>query len=475
MGDLLKFFKSKNVDRKFAKLGEGHRLSDASVGHSGTSVSKNKKEFTSSLRSASSSGSAEAAMSRLSISRPQNTCVHTETSTQGGENLWHQSVEVEPTQQHIVNAEKPAVISKLLFWCPKLFGDAVIGSRDEVEQAIHNYLLSESSFNASEAVVLMLIRGLERSKPPSSSNISISIREIRENRKQNIIRILQNLIRSPENLVYRRLRASNKLIQDLLSVDGVEQFLTACNFKKQLLPITHPTEPNQSNGDSVIQSTEEIAENEVFYVVSEEDAQDREYLEKLLNLLMTADSIFPELYRDTKVFRATGRAVSCVSRDHLPDDFFILTKEELRKCIDQQRQIIEESGMLLTKAMRERLKTQGMKSFRYAVIRVRFPDNLILQVSLFYAVDTLLSVRQWVSECLAEPLSFRLYSPPSLEIAARLKAPPTTYIELTDDNASVAELGLAPSSLINLIFEDGQKLNSSSPLRRDLSKFIEIL
>ncbi|CAH8445741.1 unnamed protein product [Heterobilharzia americana] len=435
MGDLLKFFKSKNVDRKFAKLGEGHRLSDASVGHSGTSVSKNKKEFTSSLRSASSSGSAEAAMSRLSISRPQNTCVHTETSTQGGENLWHQSVEVEPTQQHIVNAEKPAVISKLLFWCPKLFGDAVIGSRDEVEQAIHNYLLSESSFNASEAV---------------------------------------NLIRSPENLVYRRLRASNKLIQDLLSVDGVEQFLTACNFKKQLLPITHPTEPNQSNGDSVIQSTEEIAENEVFYVVSEEDAQDREYLEKLLNLLMTADSIFPELYRDTKVFRATGRAVSCVSRDHLPDDFFILTKEELRKCIDQQRQIIEESGMLLTKAMRERLKTQGMKSFRYAVIRVRFPDNLILQ-GLFYAVDTLLSVRQWVSECLAEPLSFRLYSPPSLEIAARLKAPPTTYIELTDDNASVAELGLAPSSLINLIFEDGQKLNSSSPLRRDLSKFIEIL
>lgn len=79
-------------------------------------------------------------------------------------------------------------------------------------------------------------------------------------------------------------------------------------------------------------------------------------------------------------YQATGRTLTCIPRDHLPDEFFSLTKEEFRKYYDHQHRIIEEGRMLLTKAMRERLKTQHMKSFRYAVIRVRFPDNLLLQV-----------------------------------------------------------------------------------------------
>lgn len=125
-------------------------------------------------------------------------------------------------------------ISELLFWCPNLFGDTVVGSRDEIEQAIQNYLLSGSVCNTNEAIVLMVIRGIEKSKLPSSSNIPLSelpsLSEIKQNRKQNIVRILQNLISAPENPVYRRLRASNKLIQDLLSIDGFESFLTVIDY-----------------------------------------------------------------------------------------------------------------------------------------------------------------------------------------------------------------------------------------------------
>ncbi|CAH8443093.1 unnamed protein product [Schistosoma guineensis] len=480
MDKLVKFFKEKNADRKFAKLGEGHRLGDASVQHS-ASTANAKRQSTSCQSTPPSSRSVEATLSRIAITESRGTSNQTVSSTQNERNLQHKSVEVENAKE--IHAEKPIFIPKLLFWCPNLFGDTVVGSRDEIEQAIQNYLLSGSVCNTNEAIVLMVIRGIEKSKLPSSSNIPLSelpsLSEIKQNRKQNIVRILQNLISAPENPVYRRLRASNKLIQDLLSIDGFESFLTLCNFKKMMLPATRPSGQQQVEGDDekpTVGNNEDAVEEykEAFYVISEEDANKREHLEKLLNLFTTADPILPELYRNTKVYRATGRTLTCIPRDHLPDEFFSLTKEEFRKCYDHQHRIIEEGRMLLTKAMRERLKTQHMKSFRYAVIRVRFPDNLLLQ-GTFYAMDKLSTVRQWISECLAKPYLFRLYAPPSIQTATLTNAPPTVPVELTDDNLSLSEVGLAPSSLINLTFIDRiqQEASGTSVLRFDLNQSVE--
>ncbi|KAK4472803.1 hypothetical protein MN116_004021 [Schistosoma mekongi] len=481
MDDIVKFFKQKNVNRKFSKLGEGHRLSDGSVQHSSRATSKAKSESTSCQQTAPSSKSVEAAMSRLTVMQARDSGSQTENSTQIGRNVQNKPVgeEYEPQTMRHVDADKPVVVPKLLFWCPNLFGDTVVGSRDEIEQAIQNYLISESTCNTNEAIVLMLVRGIEKSKIPPSSNIPLSelpsISEIKENRKQNIIRILQNLISTPENPVYRRLRASNKLINDLLSVDGLESFLTICNFKKTMLPITRPSEQTEGAEQLSQKNSEDIIEKEVFYQISEEDASNREHLENLLNLFVTADPILPELYRDTKVYRATGRTLTCIPRDHLPDEFFCQTKEEFRKYVGQQHQIIEESGMLLTKAMRERLRTQNIKSFRYAVIRIRFPDNLLLQ-GTFYSMDKLLTVRQWISECLAEPYSFRLYAPPSIQTATLVNAPPTVHVELTDDHVTLNEMGLAPSSLLNVIFDYSEQGTSAIGfLRSDLAQSIEII
>ncbi|KAH8854371.1 Plant UBX domain-containing protein 2 [Schistosoma japonicum] len=515
MDNIVKFFKQKNVNRKFSKLGEGHRLNDGSVHHSSRATSKTKSESTSRQQMAPSSKSVEAAMSRLTVMQAQDSgsqTVHTENSTQFGRNMQNKpvGVEYEPQAVRHVDTDKPVVVPQLLFWCPNLFGDTVVGSRDKIEQAIQNYLTSESTCNINEATVLMLVRGIERSKLPPSSNIPLSelpsISEIKENRKQNIIRILQNLISAPENPMYRRLRASNKLINDLLSIDGLESFLTVirhiyallshnsleksiqelygslksdilsiCNFKKTMLPVARPSEQTEGAEQSAQKNSEDVIEKEVFYQISEEDASNREHLEKLLNLFVTADPILPELYRDTKVYRATGRTLTCIPRDHLPDEFFCQTKEEFRKYVGQQHQIIEESGMLLTKAMRERLRTQNIKSFRYAVIRIRFPDNLLLQ-GTFYSMDKLLTVRQWISECLAEPYSFRLYAPPSIQTATLVNAPPTVHVELTDDHVTLNEIGLAPSSLLNVIFDDSkQGVSAIGFLRSDLAQSIEII
>lgn len=93
----------------------------------------------------------------------------------------------------------------------------------------------------------------------------------------------------------------------------------------------------------------------------------------------------------------------------------------------------------------------------------------------FYAMDKLSTVRQWISECLAKPYLFRLYAPPSIQTATLTNAPPTVPVELTDDNLSLSEVGLAPSSLINLTFIDRiqQEASGTSVLRFDLNQSVE--
>ncbi|CAH8438909.1 unnamed protein product [Schistosoma turkestanicum] len=468
MNNLVKFFKDKKVDKKFSKLGEGHRLGASST-PSSSSTAKTDCESTSCKKS-SSSKSTEASFSRLTISQAGNNI----NSTQTERYLQHKSDEVENEKQ----PEKPVVIPKLLFWCPNLFGDTLVGSRDEIEQSIQNYLLSGSVCNTNEAIVLIVIRGIDKSKLPLSSNIPLSelpsLSEIKQNRKQNIIKILQNLISSPENPVYRRLRASNKLIQDLLSIDGFESFITLCNFKKTMLPVTRPSEQQQQ-----VEGADEkpTVDEEAFYIISEEDANNKEHLEKLLDLFITADPILPELYRDTKVYRVTGRNQMYIARDDLPDEFFCFTKEEFRKYYDYQHQLIEEGNMLMTKAMRERLKAKSMKSFRYCVIRVRLPDNILLQ-GTFYAMDKLSTVREWISECLAKPYLFRLYAPPGTQISTLTNTPATAPVHLIDDNVCLSEIGLAPASLINLIFDEPIQQGTpgtGSVLRSDLNQSVEVI
>ena len=110
-----------------------------------------------------------------------------------------------------------------------MFGGSVVGPRDQVNQAIIAHLTEELDTNPAEASALMLIRGLEYSKSPVIPGVPITERptdsEWREKQKQNISKILSNLIQSPNNAKYRRLRSRNRMIQDLLSVDGMEAFL----------------------------------------------------------------------------------------------------------------------------------------------------------------------------------------------------------------------------------------------------------
>jgi UBX domain-containing protein 6 len=44
--------------------------------------------------------------------------------------------------------------------------------------------------------------------------------------------------------------------------------------------------------------------------------------------------------------------------------------------------VIERSLMLRTKAMREKEEQREMRKYRYAIIRIRLPDGILVQVML---------------------------------------------------------------------------------------------
>lgn len=47
-------------------------------------------------------------------------------------------------------------------------------------------------------------------------------------------------------------------------------------------------------------------------------------------------------------------------------------------------EVIERSQMLRTKAMREKEEQREMRKYRYAIIRIRFPDGILMQVLIFF-------------------------------------------------------------------------------------------
>ncbi|KAL3315570.1 UBX domain-containing protein 6 [Cichlidogyrus casuarinus] len=157
--------------------------------------------------------------------------------------------------------------------------------------------------------------------------------------------------------------------------------------------------------------------------------------------------------------------------DSLPDEFYTHTKEDIKKMIAHQRQQVEESGMLLTQALRAKLAVGEMRYYKFVVMRVRFPNNLIIQ-GTFHASDNVATLRSWIGECLDENiLEYQLFAPPGTQPMGK-KNPsspsPMTRLELDDMQATLVEMGLAPCSVLTIQIANAPK--NSSFLKPDLFK-----
>ena len=171
------------------------------------------------------------------------------------------------------------------------------------------------------------------------------------------------------------------------------------------------------------------------YVMSEEHANDAERLQNSKDNLLAAEPIRPELDRNVQVFYPSANA----HRIQVPDDFYSISQDELKREQQRRQEAVEKLGMLRTKEMREREHLRELRRYRYTLIRVRFPNGVILQ-GTFRAMDKLSALVTFVRESLENDwIPFYLNT--------------QTGHKLTDEELSLVELGLAPAAIVNFAFD----------------------
>jgi UBX domain-containing protein 6 len=199
---------------------------------------------------------------------------------------------------------------------------------------------------------------------------------------------------------------------------------------------------------------EHVTPTEEDYFIFEGDNLDS--LNSLKTYLSLAEPIKPELDRDIRVYRIGANSSSKVSEfGDLGEDFYNVKVEELRREQALRNEALERTGMLRTKAMRERDEQLELRRYNYSLIRVRFPNSFVLQ-AIFKSSERYAALCEFVSDCLEMgdvPFDFASHS---------LRRVPDMA------EATLAEVGLAPAALLN--FKFGEEVEE--PVKRAFRSFI---
>ncbi|XP_078360364.1 UBX domain-containing protein 6-like isoform X2 [Oculina patagonica] len=225
-----------------------------------------------------------------------------------------------------------------------------------------------------------------------------------------LCRYLDNICKNPDEEKYQKIKQSNKIFQERVApIKGASEFLLACGFEDKVLPVE----------DS----------EEKFYVLSKEACSDCERLKVFKEVLLSSEALKPKLDRCLKVYKPSSQ----VSHFEVPSDFFDKTADEVKREQIARTEEVERSCQLRTRAMREAEKRPS-KTYRFTLVRIRFPDGIILQ-GTFYSREKLRDVFEFVRQSLVSD-----WQPFVLSEATR---------QLTDENASLVDLGLVPAAVVS--------------------------
>ncbi|XP_064898724.1 UBX domain-containing protein 6 isoform X1 [Columba livia] len=235
---------------------------------------------------------------------------------------------------------------------------------------------------------------------------------------ETVAKYLDNICFHPEEEKYRKIKLQNKVFQERIScLEGTQRFFQAVGFETKTLPV-----PGQ-------ETTEE------YYVLKEEMLSRLEDLKAYKEQLLSSGPLRAQLDRQLCVFQPSPEA----ARFELPNDFYNLTVEEIKREQRLRTEAVEKASMLRTRAMREKEEQREMRKYNYTLLRVRFPDGYILQ-GTFYAREPVSALYSFVRGALRDDwLPFELLGPGGLK--------------LTDDNLAFNECGLVPSALLTLSWD----------------------
>ena len=295
-------------------------------------------------------------------------------------------------EKPLVELDAPKVCQGVFFHCP-LIGPEVL-PKEEMKAKIRQFLYSQ----------------LEEEKGLTACLIIHTFAKDGKICIDTLCKYMDNILKSPDDEKFRKIRKSNKAYQERVAkFEGHDLFLEAVGFQSQAL------------------------DGEEYWILDGELNPERlEMIENLREGLVNSEPIRAELDRSVRILNPNqaGRSFS------LPDDFYTLTADEIRKEQQLRTEAVEREGMLRTKAMREREAQMERRRYRYTLIRVRFPDGIVLQAT-FSVYEKYRCVHDLITESLEFPLPFLLY-----------EAAGGKRLEIEDYETTLSELDLAPSALL---------------------------
>jgi len=418
MSAIKKFFEKKKTDAKFKMAGSGQKLGDANAAADAANrAAKMAGAAAQRSTSASSSGAsrqqlthekklaASAALDRLSKTsnsddfekRRSQAAIRAQAKKEleKEQQISQEAQKLKETygEKQIIEVEAPTAANAILYKCP-LIGDQVL-PKEEMKEAIRSFLYSQLGEEPGLTSCL-IIHTLNKEQEKTKLAVD------------TLCKYLDNIVQNPTEEKFRKIRKSNKAFQERVgSMEGTEMFLEACGFQNKTI------------------------EDQEFWVFPAE--ADLEILQMLKEALIGAEPIRAELDRGLKVLLPSQvqRTIA------LPPDFFALSPEELKREQQLKTELAEREGMLRTKAMREREEMKERRKYRFALIRIRFPDGLVLQ-GTFSVYEKFRQVEEFVTENLEHALPFVLVDSAS---GQRLDD------DSTKDSALI-DLGLIPACIL---------------------------
>ena len=433
MAAIKRFFEKKKLDAKFKTAGGGQRL-DASSSSQRPSTSSSNKPVSRQTPSQAAAQARDAAMARLQQDQQQQQKKPTSKTA-----TWRSNSE-EPTSSVAIDFEN----------MKKEFregaGLAKKSNRSKNESESHQspnssketqpdtpipkedtqpYICPACGIvlprNAMESHLDECLRQELESEPLMMSVTMIhSLNKDKEKVKlcvQTLSKYLQNIIEHPGEEKYRKIRQGNKVYQDKVApIVGSEEFLLkGCGFKIEAIN-------NDQN------------EEQLFYVLPLDSDRSADDIVTAKDMLMEAEPLRPILDRNMMVFEPSETA----NKISVPEHFYHLTRDEMKREQQNRTEQVEKMQQLRTKSMREG-DNRRKHQYRYAMVRVRLPDGVILQ-GTFHGHESIDDVSNFLRESLIHDwLPFSLVS--------------VIGESFESTSCSLNSLGLTPSVLFNMTID----------------------
>ncbi|GAB4828734.1 hypothetical protein Ancab_018402 [Ancistrocladus abbreviatus] len=261
-----------------------------------------------------------------------------------------------------------------------------------------------------------------------------------------VIRLLRNVVKEPENVKFRRIRMSNPKIREAIGeVAGAFELLETVGFQlkedegEMWTVMDLPSEENILMIKKLIPLLEshriQGSTSSVSVKVDEPTEPDR------VNEASDAPVEPKVIDRQIKVFFSVPESVA--AKIELPESFYSLSVQEVKREAELRKKKIAESELLIPKSYKEKQAKAARRRYTKSVIRIQFPDGVVLQ-GVFYPWEPTSILYEFVGSALKQPgLEFELLHP----VPVKRRVIPC-FSQAGGQATTLEEEDLVPSALV---------------------------